>query len=221
MRVCSLPKLVINCNKQVCTLEITDTTGSHQFPAMQRLSISKGHAFLLVYSVTSKSSLEDLNSIYTELTRIKAAEFTRVPVMLVGNKCDENEAREVSQPQGQAIAKRWKCGFMETSAKLNQNVKEMFQDLLQMETRRNMTLVGEVKQESGLRAFFRRQLRVNETSPALSSSKNGSVPGRMEGKINFSSKKKENQKNTVKESSKQYSSPEDEVVNTNKKCSLM
>lgn len=55
---------VISCNKNICTLQITDTTGSHQFPAMQRLSMSKGHAFILVYSCTSRQSLEELRPIW-------------------------------------------------------------------------------------------------------------------------------------------------------------
>ena len=44
-------------------MHITDTTGTQQFPAMQRLSISRGHAFVLVFSVTSKQSLEELKNI--------------------------------------------------------------------------------------------------------------------------------------------------------------
>lgn len=59
---------VISCDKSVCTLQITDTTGSHQFPAMQRLSISKGHAFILVYSITSRQSLEELKPIYQQVS---------------------------------------------------------------------------------------------------------------------------------------------------------
>ncbi|XP_037535823.1 immunoglobulin superfamily member 21a [Nematolebias whitei] len=61
---------VISCDKSVCTLQITDTTGSHQFPAMQRLSISKGHAFILVYSITSKQSLEELKPIYQQVVTL-------------------------------------------------------------------------------------------------------------------------------------------------------
>lgn len=88
---------MISCNKNICTLQITDTTGSHQFPAMQRLSISKGHAFILVYSVSSRQSLEELRPIWELIKEIKGPDLTQIPVMLVGNKCDESaELREVS-----------------------------------------------------------------------------------------------------------------------------
>lgn len=129
---------VISCDKSVCTLQITDTTGSHQFPAMQRLSISKGHAFILVFSITSKQSLEELKPIYQQIVQIKGS-VESIPIMLVGNKCDETQ-REVETKEGEAMAKEWKCAFMETSAKMNYNVKELIQELLNLEKRRNMSL---------------------------------------------------------------------------------
>ncbi|UYV65476.1 RAB3B [Cordylochernes scorpioides] len=146
---------VISCNKNICTLQITDTTGSHQFPAMQRLNISKGHAFVLVYSVTSRQSLEELRAIHAVIREVKSDEdMSDVPLMLVGNKCDEADAREVPEATGAELAKSWKCGFMETSAKTNHNVKELFQELLQMEKRRSMSLNLESKKT---RAQLRRE----------------------------------------------------------------
>jgi small GTP-binding protein len=132
---------VISCNKQVCTLQITDTTGSHQFPAMQRLAITKGHAFILVYSVISRQSLEELRPIWNEIVTLRAAELDSIPIMLVGNKSDESASqREVTTTEGATLAKQWKCAFMETSAKTEHNVKELFQELLQLERRRTMSL---------------------------------------------------------------------------------
>ncbi|NWR74814.1 DIRA2 protein, partial [Centropus unirufus] len=130
---------VISCDKSICTLQITDTTGSHQFPAMQRLSISKGHAFILVYSITSRQSLEELKPIYEQICQIKG-DIENIPIMLVGNKNDENQNREVESSEGEAMAKKWKCAFMETSAKMNHNVKELFQELLNLEKRRTVSL---------------------------------------------------------------------------------
>ncbi|KAL7879339.1 hypothetical protein SRHO_G00015930 [Serrasalmus rhombeus] len=129
---------VISCDKSVCTLQITDTTGSHQFPAMQRLSISKGHAFILVYSITSRQSLEELKPIYQQVLAIKGS-VEGIPVMLVGNKSDETQ-REVQMEDGEAQAQAWKCAFMETSAKTNHNVTELFQELLNLEKKRSMSL---------------------------------------------------------------------------------
>ncbi|ESN90746.1 hypothetical protein HELRODRAFT_70655 [Helobdella robusta] len=138
---------VISCNKQVCTLQITDTTGSHQFPAMQRLSITKGHAFILVYSITSRQSLEELKPIFQEIVQIKSS-TDDIPIMLVGNKSDEAAMREVATNEGASLAKQWKSAFMETSAKTNHNVQELFQDLLQMEKKRSMTLQLDVKKST-------------------------------------------------------------------------
>ncbi|XDA71876.1 hypothetical protein R6Z07F_002162 [Ovis aries] len=130
---------VISCDKSICTLQITDTTGSHQFPAMQRLSISKGHAFILVYSITSRQSLEELKPIYEQICEIKG-DVESIPIMLVGNKCDESPNREVESSEAEVLARKWKCAFMETSAKLNLNVKELFQELLNLEKRRTVSL---------------------------------------------------------------------------------
>ncbi|XP_007433644.1 GTP-binding protein Di-Ras3 [Python bivittatus] len=129
---------VISCDKNICTLQITDTTGSHQFPAMQRLSISKGHAFMLVYSVTSRQSVEELQPIYEQICQIKG-DIQKVPIMLVGNKSDDTQ-REVGTSEGEVLATKWKCSFMETSAKMNYNVQELFEELLNLEKRRNVSL---------------------------------------------------------------------------------
>lgn len=131
---------VISSNKAVCTLQITDTTGSHQFPAMQRLSISKGHAFILVYSLMSRQSLEELKPILELIGEVKGS-LEGFPVMLVGNKCDEEGgAREVSTKTGEALQNMWKCKYMETSAKNNINITELFEELLKLEKHRTLSL---------------------------------------------------------------------------------
>lgn len=83
---------------------------------MQRLSITKGHAFILVYSVCSKQSLEELRSIWALIKELKGQEITQIPVMLVGNKCDESAAlREVTELEGKAEAASWGVSFMGAS----------------------------------------------------------------------------------------------------------
>ncbi|XP_002130534.2 GTP-binding protein Di-Ras2-like isoform X1 [Ciona intestinalis] len=133
---------IVNCDKNVCTLQITDTTGSHQFPAMQRLSITRGDAFILVYSVTTRQSIEELKPIYEQIREIKG-NLQFVPIYLVGNKCDE-EDKKVSSREGADLSSTWGCGFIETSAKTSHNVHELFQKLLDSEKRRNLSLTVDV-----------------------------------------------------------------------------
>lgn len=131
---------VISSNKSICTLQITDTTGSHQFPAMQRLSISKGHAFILCFSISSRQSLEELKPILELINEVKG-NLEGFPMMLVGNKCDETSGkREVSKKTGEALQQMWKVKYMETSAKTGTNITELFEELLKLETSRTLSL---------------------------------------------------------------------------------
>jgi Ras-related protein Rap-1A len=46
-------------------------------------------------------------------------------LILVGNKCDLEDERVVGRELGQALARKWKCSFLETSAKDRAVVNEV------------------------------------------------------------------------------------------------
>ena len=52
-------------------------------------------------------------------------------IILVGNKIDQAEKRQVSTDEGQALAKELGVMFIETSAKAGVNIKQLFQNLAQ------------------------------------------------------------------------------------------
>jgi len=60
--------------------------------------------------------------------RVKDAE--KVPMVLVGNKCDLDAERQVTTQEGEERAKQWACPFFETSAKTRVNVEESFFQLV-------------------------------------------------------------------------------------------
>jgi GTPase SAR1 family protein len=52
--------------------------------------------------------------------------------LLVGNKCDQVQQRVITTKQGQWLAKKLGCPYMETSAKENLNVQEIFFEIVRM-----------------------------------------------------------------------------------------
>jgi hypothetical protein len=103
---------------------------------MQRLSIQKGHAFMLVYSITSKQTFEELKPIYNQIREIKAEQQNETPILLMGCKLDEAACREVTEHLGKQLATLWSCAWIETSAKNNTNIREAFQELLKLDRKR-------------------------------------------------------------------------------------
>jgi len=113
-----------------CVLEILDTAGQETFHAMRELYIKTGEGYALIYSITSKQSLIDLEPLLLGITERNL--IKDVPIVLVGNKCDLENKRTVGPDAARELAKKYNCPFMESSAKLNINIEEIFHNLIRL-----------------------------------------------------------------------------------------
>lgn len=99
--------------------------------------MKSGQGFLLVFSITSMSSLRELTELREQLIRIKDDE--KVPLVLVGNKCDLEDNRAVTRSRAFAVSQSWgNKPYYETSARRRTNVDEVFVDLCRQIIRRDM-----------------------------------------------------------------------------------
>lgn len=112
---------------QPATLEVLDTAGQEEYTALRDQWIREGEGFLLVYSITSRSSFSRIRSFYNQIQRVKEDDDP-FSVVIVGNKSDRgSEEREVSTQEGEALAEELGgVPFFESSAKLNIHIEAAF-----------------------------------------------------------------------------------------------
>jgi len=113
---------------QTALLDILDTAGQEEFSSMQDQWMRDGKGFMLVYNITSRPTFEEMHVLHEKILRTKDTE--KVPCVLVGNKCDLKDERQVEESEGRNLAKTWGCPFFETSAKLKINNEICFFDLV-------------------------------------------------------------------------------------------
>ncbi|XP_062923316.1 GTP-binding protein RAD [Mobula hypostoma] len=87
-----------------------------------------GDAYIIVYSVTDRVSFEKASELRIQLRRVRQTED--IPIILVGNKTDLVRSREVSVDEGRSCAVVFNCKFIETSAALHHNVRDLFEGII-------------------------------------------------------------------------------------------
>ena len=114
-------------NKHIFKIELWDTAGQERYKSITSVYYKGSKGALIVYDVTSKTSFDNIGKWISEI-RDKTSKD--IPLVLVGNKIDLMQYREVSNDQAMNKAKLIGMPIMETSALDSTNVKEAFYDLL-------------------------------------------------------------------------------------------
>ena len=107
-------------------MQIWDTAGQERFKNIQASYYKGANGILVVYDITNRESFEHLNS---WLIEIEKNGNKNVYKLLIGNKSDLDESREIKKEEGEEFASVNGMEFFETSAKTAYQVQEAFVQL--------------------------------------------------------------------------------------------
>ncbi|EAL47390.1 small GTPase Rab11B, putative [Entamoeba histolytica HM-1:IMSS-B] len=114
------------CDKNI-RAQIWDTAGQERYRAITNAYYRGALGALVVYDITKKTSFE---SVEKWLAELHENADKKVVQMVIGNKCDLSQTREVQTSEGEELAKKNNAFFFETSALDGSNVEEAFMTLL-------------------------------------------------------------------------------------------
>jgi len=115
---------------QECQIDILDTAGQEDYAVVRDNYFRSGEGFLCVFSLVDRESFAGVSEVRESVLRVKIDE--RTPLILVGNKADLQDTREISNEDATALASSWGVPYVETSAKTKMNVDKVYYDLLGM-----------------------------------------------------------------------------------------
>jgi Ras-related protein Rab-6A len=109
-------------------LQLWDTAGQERFRSLIPSYIRDSSVAVVVYDISNAKSFQNTRKWIDD---VRGERGNDVIIVLVGNKTDLNDKREVTTAQGEEEAKKNGLMFIETSAKIGHNVKQLFRRIAQ------------------------------------------------------------------------------------------
>jgi len=110
-------------NDKIYRIQIWDTSGREELQSIIKGYYKRSTCILIVYDITQRETFNNLESF---IKNCEEYAHKTTYIVLVGNKADLEESREVSFEEGKEFANKYGIEFYETSAKNGQNINEIF-----------------------------------------------------------------------------------------------
>ena len=111
-------------------VKLLDTAGQEKFKSINERYYRQADGCLLVYDIAKRSTFDEIKNYYKE--KIKENCKEDIKIILLGNKTDLEELREVPQEEGAIFAAENGYMFMETSCLKNKYVADCFETLIEI-----------------------------------------------------------------------------------------
>ncbi|MHA1369993.1 MAG: GTP-binding protein [Promethearchaeota archaeon] len=109
----------------ICKFSIWDLAGQDLFKRARKSYFSMANAGIIVFDLTRRETFDHVKDWMMEFKIVGK----RIPIVLAGNKLDLIDQRQVTQEEAEALARELNISYIETSAKIGDNVEEVFEML--------------------------------------------------------------------------------------------
>ncbi len=116
-----------NIEGHLINAQIWDTAGTEKYKAITSAYYRGAKGGFVVYDITRKDSFKSVDKWVNDLI---AAGDKKMIILVIGNKCDLEEKREVTKEQGENKARFLEVAFMETSALSGENLDKAFEMMM-------------------------------------------------------------------------------------------
>ena len=107
--------------------QIWDTAGQERYKAITSAYYKGAKGAFIVYDITRKNSFESIEKWVSDVTAVADKKIT---IVLIGNKCDLEDQRQVTKEQGEEKANKLEIAFLETSALSGENLDKAFEMMM-------------------------------------------------------------------------------------------
>jgi len=127
---------------------IYDTAGQERYRSISLNSMRHCDGVILAYDITNRESFNSISTWMNNIYDIKEKDF---PLILIGNKSDLKNQREVTTEEGLEAAEQYKIKFFETSAKEGINVEQSIDELLNIMISKNLIKINKIKKSESIK----------------------------------------------------------------------
>ena len=123
-----IKRIELNDGKKV-NVKYIDTSGQERYHSLAPNFIKSADGIILMYDITNRDSFKTISKWWKNILDNKEKDF---PVILVGNKIDLEDERQVQREEGEIIAKEFNFKFFEVSNKDGTNVEKSSRELINL-----------------------------------------------------------------------------------------